>query len=66
MIENYKPLEKEIVSFFIGFAANQGQGERLSRGCSDIIEKINFSQCSSITKEIFYEIENKFFEIIDD
>jgi len=60
MTEEYVPLEKEIASFFIGFAADEGH--RLSRGYSDIIEKINFSLCPTITPEVFYQIENKFFE----
>ena len=62
MTEEYIPLEKEIASFFIGFAADTNEGERLSRGYSDIIEKINFSLCPNISSEIFYQIENKFFE----
>lgn len=60
MTEEYVPLEKEIASFFIGFTADEGY--RLSRGYSDIIEKINFSLCPTITSEIFYQVENKFFE----
>jgi len=62
LTEEYTPLEKEISSFFIGFAADINDGERLSRGHSDIIEKINFSLCPTISYEIFYQIENKFFE----
>ena len=60
MNEEYTPFEKEIASFFIGCAADEDC--RLSRGYSGIIEKINFSLCPSITPEIFYQIENKFFE----
>jgi len=62
MTEEYVPLEKEIASFFIGFTADIGKGFRLSRGYSDIIEKINFSLCPTITPEVFCQIENKFFE----
>lgn len=60
MIEEYVPLEKEIASFFIGFTADRYY--RLSRKCPDIIEKINFSLCPTITPKVFCQIENKFFE----
>jgi len=61
MTEEYVALEPEIASYFIGFVADIGDGNRLSRGYSDIIEKINFS-CPTITSEVFCQIENKFFE----
>lgn len=68
MTEEYRALEKEIVSYYIGFAANYGGGTRLSRGFSDIIDKINIFECPKITRKIFCEIENRFFEnkIFDD
>ena len=62
MSEKIKISEGTIVSFLIGFAYNQGNGIRLSKENTEIIEKINFRICNSINKEIFCEIENKIFE----
>ncbi len=62
MSEKIKISEGTIVSFLIGFAYTQGNGIRLSKENTEIIEKINFRICNSINNEIFYEIENKIFE----
>lgn len=62
MSEKIKISEGTIVSFLIGFSYAQGNGIRLSKENTEIIEKINFRICNSINKEIFWEIENKIFE----
>ena len=62
MSEKLKISEGVIVSFLIGFAYTKGNGIRLSKEKTEIIEKINFRICNSINERIFCEIENKIFE----
>ena len=62
MSEKIKISEGTIISFLIGFSYTKGNGIRLSKENTEIVDKINFKICNSISNEVFQDIENKIFE----